>query len=887
MAVFRLTLLSLLVFCASAVKYTVYPKGERCSSPPCLSLEQYLTNASHYFTDNSFFLFLPGSHYTNSTLNLENLENVTLAGTMGITYLWMSNVFTCNNSLGFTVDGLDITYEGKVTKFPFKISNSNELVLSNTQFNNLSDINLESSNGYISNCSFSLSEIDISNSTVVFYDAFFSGNVAFGIECGLSNVTFIHSLIMSGLRFALIASFSTVTIDGNATFEYNFRAIHLFKSQLIVSGLLLCKNNAGDHGVGLYTAEKSSLVLRGPVMVSFLNNTAKTIGAAVHIEDSDITYLKLCKNDVDTDYACFFEIESESSQFDDVHFEFINNTAGDSGSAVYGGILKQCRVKVNKVLQNIKGYSLLQQISTFSQDETISSKPLKVCLCSFPKCPTSIFQRIIPGRSFDMAVTALGEVNSTTATVGVNTFYDGVISAGLKVVLKSNALIMPGCSNLTFQVFSDLSDRSVRFVVFPYECTYGDIVVHLIVSNCPNGFMLDTNICVCEKTLQSLPDIDCNVQNGLIENGGKYWISPNYHNHTYSGVKWCRYCPRGYCSSSSSGHPIQIDLSSPNGSNSQCAMNRCGTLCGACATGYSLTLNTLECKDCSNKTVSLIVLFAVAGMGLIALLLFLQMTVASGTLNGLILYANIVNVHRDVFFPREADSSDVKPLEVFISWLNLDFGIPLCFYDGLNAYQYYWLQYAFPLYLWILTGIIIVGSNYSYKMRRLLGSNPVAVLATVILMSYNKCLQASVEALAFANLETSEGQYTKVWLYDGNLAYIKDWQHIILAAGAISVIAFFVLPYALLLSFGHSLQAFSNRKWFHWFNKFTPLLDAHYAPFNKNGRYWPGLMLGLRIVLFLSYMISNDNLMVIVCTIFTATIALQWKIYKNFYLMVF
>ena len=72
-------------------------------------------------------------------------------------------------------------------------------------------------------------------------------------------------------------------------------------------------------------------------------------------------------------------------------------------------------------------------------------------------------------------------------------------------------------------------------------------------------------------------------------------------------------------------------------------------------------------------------------MALIALLLALHMTVAAGTLNGLILYANIVNVHRDIFFPPGQPGFRINPLSVFISWLNLDFGIPTCFYDGLDA----------------------------------------------------------------------------------------------------------------------------------------------------------------------------------------------------------
>ena len=85
----------------------------------------------------------------------------------------------------------------------------------------------------------------------------------------------------------------------------------------------------------------------------------------------------------------------------------------------------------------------------------------------------------------------------------------------------------------------------------------------------------------------------------------------------------------------------------------------------------------------------------------------------------------------------------------------------------------------------------------------------------------------------------------------------------------------------MLLTFGYQLQAYSNHKGFHWFNKFTPLLDAYYAPYNRNARYWPGLLLILRIVLFISYLISNDNLMIIVSVVFATTIVSQLKVYKK------
>ena len=63
-----------------------------------------------------------------------------------------------------------------------------------------------------------------------------------------------------------------------------------------------------------------------------------------------------------------------------------------------------------------------------------------------------------------------------------------------------------------------------------------------------------------------------------------------------------------------------------------------------------------------------------------------------------------------------------------IAWLNLDFGIEACFFDGMDAYSKRWLQYVFPAYLWLLVGLMILISNFLHKFARLLGNNPVSVL---------------------------------------------------------------------------------------------------------------------------------------------------------------
>jgi len=127
--------------------------------------------------------------------------------------------------------------------------------------------------------------------------------------------------------------------------------------------------------------------------------------------------------------------------------------------------------------------------------------------------------------------------------------------------------------------------------------------------------------------------------------------------------------------------------------------------------------------------------------------------VATGTLSGLMFYANIVGVNRTTFIPVE--STDI--LSVFIAWLNLDFGVETCFYKGMDAYSKTWLQFVFPVYIWVIVGLIILASHFSRRFTKLLGNNPVSVLATLILLSYTKILRNLIAAIYVTYLEYPTG----------------------------------------------------------------------------------------------------------------------------------
>jgi len=111
-----------------------------------------------------------------------------------------------------------------------------------------------------------------------------------------------------------------------------------------------------------------------------------------------------------------------------------------------------------------------------------------------------------------------------------------------------------------------------------------------------------------------------------------------------------------------------------------------------------MVFGSSRCLLCSNWWLFLIPLFAFAGIALVFLLTVFNLTISIGTINGLIFYANIVRANTAVFFPPTKTTAVIIP-NVFMAWLNLDLGIDVCFYHGLDTFAKTWLQLVFPVYV--------------------------------------------------------------------------------------------------------------------------------------------------------------------------------------------
>ena len=317
-------------------------------------------------------------------------------------------------------------------------------------------------------------------------------------------------------------------------------------------------------------------------------------------------------------------------------------------------------------------------------------------------------------------------------------------------------------------------------------------------------------------------------------------------NNSYVGLILYPSLPAKYCTADT----VNISLENPD---VQCAANRGGVLCGECTNGHSLWLGGSRCDVCSNVYLLLVLPFALVGIALVVFLSFLRLTVATGTMNGLILYTNIVQVNRRIFFP----SNRADPLTVFIAWLNLDLGFETYFFDKMDVYVQTWLQFVFSVYVWILISLIIISSRYSITISKLIGYNPVAVLATLLLMSYNKILKVIIDVFSSVTLDYPGEVKVTVWLKDGNLSFLHS-KHLYLSIFTLFVLVFIFLPYTAFLLLGYFLYRLPRMKYYNWLLiRIKPLLDSHYAPYKVNTRYWTGLLLLVRCVLYIVFSVNS------------------------------
>ena len=374
---------------------------------------------------------------------------------------------------------------------------------------------------------------------------------------------------------------------------------------------------------------------------------------------------------------------------------------------------------------------------------------------------------------------------------------------------------------------------------------------------CPIGFTLlkSDGLCQCDPVLLMYiaSVMICNIDDQTILRQPKSWITGTTINDSHA-YDVSLSCPFDYCSP----YSLHLNLLYPD---SQCQFNRTGILCGQCQQDLSAVLGSSQCKKCSTVYLLLIIPIAIAGIALVMVLFILNLTVTDGDINAFLFYANIISINTSALFSEERFIH-----YILISLANLDLGIEMCFYNGMDDYAKAWLQFLFPGYLIMIAVVLILGSRYSIRVQRLTARKALPVLATLFLLSYTKVLRtiSSVLFFYFEIISLPSKRITLVWSVDTSASLFGTKFMLIFVAS--------LCLFLILLFFNVILLFTRILSYFKIINRYKPLLDAYQGPYEDKYYFWTGFQLVMRAVFFgLSGLDRNTNLMI--SSMLTGTVA--------------
>ena len=198
---------------------------------------------------------------------------------------------------------------------------------------------------------------------------------------------------------------------------------------------------------------------------------------------------------------------------------------------------------------------------------------------------------------------------------------------------------------------------SAKILLFPLPSvpTICSLIVH--IEKCPLGFVVNKSkgICQCSPAFYNTPmtyQFECDINKKIITCTFKItnvWAGLVKTKNKTKPFGVSLFCPLGHCNSDNSAYfcsteddiMLTDNIDTKNCSSDSkplCLYQRGGTVCVGCGK-LSVLFGSSECKWCSNWWLLTLILYVVVGPVLIYLLYAPRLTLKTGTLNGIIFYA--------------------------------------------------------------------------------------------------------------------------------------------------------------------------------------------------------------------------------------------------------
>ncbi|XP_019859158.1 PREDICTED: uncharacterized protein LOC109587361 [Amphimedon queenslandica] len=630
----------------------------------------------------------------------------------------------------------------------------------------------------------------------------------------------------------------SVAKPGN--FSHNYGAVfELLRSYAVLEGHLLFNANIANHGAGFLLIEDSVIFLKKGLKAHFTSNTVQSLGGAIY-----------SVNDLNKEAKCTFQLYFNEDD-KNISLTFSNNTAALAGNSVYSTNLFDCYNKDSVKLHHgtlVKMYHAIFK-NIFPSDIASNAKSMHRCMNK------DDLHEIYPGGSIHIPLNVVDLNGSLTYGIltvipveKVNFFkklnwWFSDYQGSFIIKGKKNCTTV----NLTIHTtdVTTLNNESLLLLSISQQNTIVEVRVKL--KSCPLGFKLSaTGSCVCSDLVTKFNrQITCDIENNTFIKPGdlNVWMGNLTKRNNFS----IAYCHPSYCNIGSELDLIQLNsmgsyLGSTNSTISLplCYGSRAGDACGECIPKYSVVFGSTECKDCSSSFWPFtILLYIIAGPLLVLLLYTLNLTLTTGTLNGIIFYAQIANIgivhYLDIPCNECTDKVmyPIKFVSVFISWLNLNLGFPLCFYNGMTEILKAGLSLLFPVYLLLIVGLLIILSRYSVKISNRFSHSSIQVLVTIVHLSFTKLLQSVLDVFSSAEIFIEGIDVPKiVWYNNGFIEYNSESHRWLMVVTSI-VAGLILIPYFIIMLLGNFLLKFDKLREY-----IRPFYEAIHAPYRRNKWYW-------------------------------------------------
>ena len=641
-----------------------------------------------------------------------------------------------------------------------------------------------------------------------------------------------------------------------------------------------------------YTDHANYISVQENTLINMTNNEYSTINSVIPYYYETFSLSKYAA-------PCYYQYTAKEQKVDKLTEEKNFSIVYHNDTSVYTLIFAHCRWLPGSAFNHTKPADINKRLIKSNFSLGYAEEGNLFCHCNnntylMQDCFTDTLAKAYPGQTISLSL-----VLNYLSRYFIIPYVDGDIRFRehfFTIEINDHILPPTACkvahvNELIHKVYYT-SCTVANFTIVHNELSYlqwCELFINIISTNitnayyidilpCPTGFVQQNGICICDPILNSqvLSITTCDINDQTILRPAGSWLSAVTTNDSQYYIS--PHCPLLYCLSQSS----QLNFSTPN---SQCQFNRTGLLCGHCQQGLSTILGYSHCQHCSNVYLLLVIPIAVAGLLLVFLLFILNLTVTDGDINGFIFYANIISINIHVFFPHYSNSVNI--IYAFISLVNLDLGIPTCFYNGMDDYAKMWLQLTFPAYLILIATLLIIASRHSTKVQRITARRALPVLATLFLLSYTKVLHTVSNVLFYYSTITHlpSGHTTLVWAVDANVPLFGLKYT---ALFIVCLILFIILlPFNVILCFTKTAMRLKL------VNHFKPLIDAYQGPYKYKYYHWAGLQLVIRAVFFgLSALDRNVNLTVGII-LMSVTIIIQSRLapfkdnYKNLHETVF